>query len=103
VLIIDDLTSLSRDPGKLTDAIGVRQSLVSQHLRLLRVERLLKQTRSGQNVFYELLDCHVRTMLTIMIDHVLEPQDHTRGIDHEHQYRDGEVRLRRLRLRCQHE
>lgn len=66
-----------RSVGELTEAVGVSQSLVSQHLRLLRAGRLLKQTRSGRNVFYELPDCHVRTMLTNMMDHVLEPEDHT--------------------------
>lgn len=30
-------------------------------------------------MFYELPDCHVRTMLTNMIDHVLEPEDHVHG------------------------
>jgi DNA-binding transcriptional ArsR family regulator len=65
-----------RSVGELTEEVGVSQSLVSQHLRLLRAGRLLKQTRSGRNVFYELPDCHVRTMLTNMMDHVLEPEDH---------------------------
>ena len=61
--------------GDLTAEVGVSQSLVSQHLRLLRAGRLLKQTRSGRNVFYELPDCHIRTMLTNMMDHVSEPED----------------------------
>lgn len=64
-----------RSVGELTEDVGVSQSLVSQHLRLLRAGRLLKQTRAGRNVFYELPDCHVRTMLTNMMDHVLEPED----------------------------
>lgn len=64
-----------RSVGELTEAVGVSQSLVSQHLRLLRAGRLLKQSRQGRNVYYELPDCHVRTMLTNMIDHAREP-DH---------------------------
>lgn len=59
--------------GELTQKVGVSQSLVSQHLRLLRAGRLLKQSRQGRNVLYELPDCHIRTMLTNMMDHVLEP------------------------------
>lgn len=61
-----------RSVGELTERVGVSQSLVSQHLRLLRSGRLLKQSRQGKNVFYELPDCHVRTMLVDMMDHVLE-------------------------------
>ncbi|MEG9473851.1 MAG: metalloregulator ArsR/SmtB family transcription factor [Sphingomonas sanguinis] len=62
-----------RTVGELTQKVGVSQSLVSQHLRLLRAGRLLKQSRQGRNVLYELPDCHIRTMLTNMMDHVLEP------------------------------
>lgn len=66
-----------RTVSELTEAIGVSQSLVSHHLRLLRAARLLRQTRSGRNVLYDLPDYHVASMLTNMIEHVSEP-------DHEH-------------------
>lgn len=62
-----------RTVGELTAEVGVSQSLVSHHLRLLRAARLLRQTRSGKNVLYDLPDCHVATMLTNMMEHVLEP------------------------------
>ncbi len=57
---------------ELTEAVGVSQSLVSHHLRLLRAARLLRQNRQGKNVFYDLPDCHVSEMLTNMMDHVVE-------------------------------
>lgn len=66
-----------RSVSELTGEIGASQSLLSQHLRLLRAGRLLRQTRQGRNVFYELSDGHVHTMLTNMIDHVLEAEDAT--------------------------
>jgi DNA-binding transcriptional ArsR family regulator len=65
----------ARSVGELTETVGISQSLVSQHLRLLRAGRLLKQARQGRNVFYAIPDCHVRTMLTNMMDHVAEPED----------------------------
>jgi len=61
--------------GELTEALGLTQSLVSHHLRLLRGARLLKSDRQGRQIFYRLPDCHVRQMLTNMIDHVSEPHD----------------------------
>ncbi|WP_254605113.1 metalloregulator ArsR/SmtB family transcription factor [Sphingomonas bacterium] len=64
-----------RTVGELTEEIGVSQSLVSHHLRLLRAARLLRQQRRGKKMLYDLPDCHVATMLTNMIDHVLEPED----------------------------
>ncbi len=66
-----------RTVTELTEEIGVSQSLVSHHLRLLRAARLLRQTRSGRNVLYDLPDCHVATMLTNMMEHMSEP-------DHDH-------------------
>ena len=70
--------SRPRTVGELTEEIGVSQSLVSHHLRLLRAARLLRQTRSGRNVLYDLPDCHVATMLTNMMEHMSEPDhDHT--------------------------
>lgn len=65
----------ARTVGELTEEVGISQSLVSHHLRLLRAARLLRQRRQGKNVFYDLPDCHVASMLTNMIDHVLEPED----------------------------
>ena len=62
-----------RTVGELTQKVGVSQSLVSQHLRLLRAGRLLKQSRQGRTVLYELPACHIRTMLTNMMAHVLAP------------------------------
>ena len=64
-----------RTVGELTEEIGVSQSLVSHHLRLLRAARLLRQKRQGKNVLYDLPDCHVATMLTNMMDHIVEPDD----------------------------
>lgn len=64
-----------RSVGELIAEVGISQSLASQHLRLLRAGRLLKQDRQGRNVFYALPDCHVRTMLIDMMDHVLEPHE----------------------------
>ena len=85
--------------GALAEKVGLSQSLVSHHLRLLRATRLLKAGRAGRQVFYSLPDCHVRDMLTNLIDHVTEPHDHEidngTGTESDDDGRDvGEVRLR---------
>ncbi len=61
--------------GELTARVGISQSLVSHHLRLLRAARLLRATRQGKRVLYAIPDCHVRDMLTSMIEHMAEPHD----------------------------
>jgi hypothetical protein len=42
----------------------------------LRAARLLKAGRRGKQIFYSIPDCHVRDMLTNMIEHLAEPHEH---------------------------
>ena len=76
--------------GEIVSRVGLSQSLVSHHLRLLRATRLLKSAKEGRQVFYSLPDCHVRDMLTNLIDHVLEPQEH--GALNQQEMSDGRRR-----------
>ena len=62
--------------GEITGRLALSQSLVSHHLGLLRAARLLKAGRRGKQVFYSIPDCHVREMLTNMIEHLTEPHEH---------------------------
>jgi DNA-binding transcriptional ArsR family regulator len=62
--------------GEITARLSLSQSLVSHHLRLLRAARLLKAGRRGKQVYYSIADDHVREMLTNMIEHIAEPDEH---------------------------
>jgi ArsR family transcriptional regulator, lead/cadmium/zinc/bismuth-responsive transcriptional repressor len=66
--------------GEITSRLGLSQSLVSHHLRLLRAARLLKAGRRGKQIFYSIPDCHVREMLTNMIEHLAEPHERDEDI-----------------------
>lgn len=66
--------------GEITGRLALSQSLVSHHLRLLRAARLLKAGRRGRQIFYSIPDCHVRDMLTNMIEHLVEPHEHDEDI-----------------------
>ena len=61
--------------GEIGARLTLSQSLISHHLRLLRAARLLKAGRRGKQVFYSIPDCHVREMLTNMIEHLIEPHE----------------------------
>lgn len=81
--------------GGIVQQVGLSQSLVSHHLRLLRATRLLKSGKTGRQVFYSLPDCHVRSMLTDLIEHVTEPHEHDLELESDDDRSDdGEVRLR---------
>ena len=59
--------------GDIAARLGLSSSLVSHHLRLLRAARLLRGERRGKQVFYSAADDHVRTVVTDLANHVLEP------------------------------
>ena len=59
--------------GEIAARLGLSQSLVSHHLRLLRAARLLRGERRGRQVFYTAADEHVRRVVTDLANHVLEP------------------------------
>lgn len=61
----------------LAAIIGASESVVSQHLRVLRQLRLVKNRRSGKQVFYSLDDMHIRVLLSVCLSHVgHEDQQH---------------------------
>ena len=49
---------------------GLSEPAVSQHLRILRALRLVKNRREGKRVYYSLDDDHVRFLLDISLQHL---------------------------------
>ena len=56
----------------LSEITGLSQSLTSHHLRSLRDMRILRPTKRGRQVFYELDDDHIQHVLQDLITHVRE-------------------------------
>lgn len=61
--------------GDLAESLGLSQSLVSHHLRLLRAARLVRGERDGKFVRYIAADDHVCEMLKNMTAHIDEECD----------------------------
>ncbi len=59
--------------GAIASRLDVSPSLVSHHLRLLRVGRLVRGTRESRQVRYQVADEHVAHMLADMMAHATEP------------------------------
>ncbi|GAB3293244.1 metalloregulator ArsR/SmtB family transcription factor [Epidermidibacterium keratini] len=55
----------------LAAATGLQEVTVSQSLRMLRASKVVIGRREGRNVYYRLLDAHVRLLLDITREHVL--------------------------------
>lgn len=58
--------------GALALQLGLSQSLISHHLRLLRAARIVRFERRGKHVFYTAADDHIRDIVRDMIDHARE-------------------------------
>ena len=57
---------------ELADATGEGLSTISQRLRTLRSERLLKRRRLGKHVYYTLADHHVADLIQSALAHAAE-------------------------------
>lgn len=65
--------------GHMAETLDASQSLISHHLRLLRATRLVRNTRQGRSVLYQVSDDHVRTMLQNMVEHIHEEPNESGG------------------------
>jgi DNA-binding transcriptional ArsR family regulator len=57
---------------ELADATGEGLSTISQRLRTLRGERLLRRRRVGKHVYYSLADDHVAALIHSAVAHASE-------------------------------
>lgn len=70
--IVMQLAQAPRSVGELVEALGVRQPLVSQHLRVLRAARLVTVERHDRERHYRLVDEHVRHIVADAVAHAAE-------------------------------
>ena len=56
----------------LAKALNMTQSAVSHQLRILKRNKLVKNRREGKSIFYSLADDHVRTIISMGREHILE-------------------------------
>lgn len=58
--------------GDLAEVLGLNQSAVSHQLRILKDAKLVRYRREGKSIIYALDDDHVRTILSMGMEHVEE-------------------------------
>ena len=56
----------------IAEAVEISQSAISHQLRILKKMHLIKYRREGKNILYSLADDHVKTILQMGLEHVLE-------------------------------
>jgi len=58
---------------ELAEASDTKLSTLSQQLRVLHAERIVKRRRDGKHIYYSLADDHVRELVRAALDHASEP------------------------------
>jgi ArsR family transcriptional regulator len=71
--IVDQLRHGEQCVHELVDALDLPQPLVSQHLRVLRDQRLVTAERRGREMAYRISDHHVLHIVDDAIGHSREP------------------------------
>ena len=56
----------------IAQCLGMTPSAVSHQLRLLKANKLVKFRRDGKTVFYSLDDDHVRSIISLGMEHISE-------------------------------
>ena len=54
----------------IASVVGISESAISQHLRVLKSLRWVKGRREGRMVYYSLADQHVRSLLELELEHI---------------------------------
>ncbi len=72
IRILNELFETEMCVTDLVDRLGMTQSAISHQLRLLKSSDLVKSRRDGKQIFYSLADDHVRTIIAMGMEHVLE-------------------------------
>jgi DNA-binding transcriptional ArsR family regulator len=70
VKIVDALLRQELCTGDLAELLGLSEPAISQHLRVLRMLRVVSSHRHGHRVFHTLDDEHVRNLLELTMEHV---------------------------------
>lgn len=58
--------------GDISSILNISQSAISHQLKLLKDAKLVKFRREGKVIFYALDDDHVRTILSMGMEHIGE-------------------------------
>jgi len=73
LMLLCQLVDGEKSVGSLADQLGVRQTLVSQQLALLRRAGLVEARRDGQTIFYALASSEAERVLGLLYDIYCQP------------------------------
>ncbi len=58
--------------SELAEQLGISMSSLSQHLRNLRMQKIVGARREGKHMYYFLIDHHVMEIVRMALEHAME-------------------------------
>ncbi|MGA0587904.1 ArsR/SmtB family transcription factor [Dyella sp. KRB-257] len=68
LMLLCQLIAGERSVGELAQALGLAQSVVSQHLSLLRRDGVVSGRRKAQSIYYHISDERVQALMQTLFD-----------------------------------
>ena len=68
LIILCQLAEGEKSVGELEDVVGLSQSALSQHLTVLRRQRIVTTRRAAQSIFYSLASKEAHTVMLTLHD-----------------------------------
>ena len=81
LMILCQLTEGEKCVGELVGLLRLRDATVSQHLSLLRKDRLVRPRREGQTVYYSLIGTEARRLIDVLYEIYCAPAQGDPGRD----------------------
>ena len=72
IKILSALLSGERNVGDLAEELRLTQTACSHQLRVLKNNKLVRSRRDGKAIYYSLSDDHVKRIIEIGLEHILE-------------------------------
>ncbi len=72
VRVLNELRKKEMGVTELAGELGMTTSAISHQLRTLKDSRLIQSRRDGKGILYSLADDHVRTILDMGMEHLIE-------------------------------
>ncbi|MER2534085.1 MAG: metalloregulator ArsR/SmtB family transcription factor [Rhizobiaceae bacterium] len=74
LLLLCQLIDGEKSVGQLADFLGIRDSTVSQHLALLRRDRIISGRREGQTIWYRIESETARQVMDVLYGAYCRPK-----------------------------
>lgn len=61
----------------IAELLGMEQSAISHQLKKLKAANLVRGRREGKTIYYSLADDHVRSLVSVGFEHLMEKEEGT--------------------------